>query len=77
MCAESMAARTMQGASKTQEVASQVSAAVAYHLLYACSAEKQADAAAWLAKLDLPLLQSVPQAGVTIQVLKLQCTSPM
>lgn len=59
----------MQGASENQEVACKVSAAVAYHLLNACLAEKQVDAAAWLAKLDLPLLQAtLPQPGTTIKV---------
>lgn len=60
----------MQGACENQGVACKVSAAVAYHLLNACSADKQTEAAAWLAKLDLPLLQStLPQPGTTIKVL--------
>ena len=59
----------MQGADENQGVACKVSAAVAYHLLNACSANKQTEAATWLAKLDLPLLQStLPQPGTTIKV---------
>lgn len=61
--------KCMQGTSENQEVASKVSAAVAYHLLNACSADKQAKVAMWLAKLDLPLLQpTLPQPGTTIKV---------
>lgn len=60
----------MQGTSENQEAACKVSAAVAYHLLNACSADKQAEATMWLVKLDLPLLQSsLPQPGATIKVL--------
>ena len=60
----------MQGASESQEVAGRVSATVAYHLLNACADNKQAEAAAWLAKQDSPLLQHAPlQPGATIKVL--------
>lgn len=55
----------MQGLSECRQVAGQVSAAVAYHLLSNMS-QDQADTAACLAKLDLPLLQlRTSQAGDT------------
>lgn len=60
----------MQGAGESQEVAGRVSAAVAYHLLITSADDKQAEAAAWLAKLDSPLLQHASlQPGTTIKVL--------
>jgi hypothetical protein len=57
----------VQGSTECRQVAGQVAAAVAYHLLNGCKVHKEAEAADWLAKLDMALLQAaVPQPGATI-----------
>ena len=57
----------MQGSAEGKQVGGQVSAAVAYHLLTACTAHKQTDIAAWLADLPLPFGQTnAPQTPVQV-----------
>ena len=66
----------VQGSTECRQVAGQVAASVAYHLLNGCKAHKEAEAADWLAKLDMALLQrAVPQPGATIKA-TYPCTVP-
>jgi len=66
----------VQGSTECRQVAGQVAAAVAYHLLNGCKVHKEAEAADWLAKLDMALLQpAVPQPGATITA-SCPCTVP-
>ncbi len=66
----------VQGSTECRQVAGQVAASVAYHLLNGCKAHKEAEAADWLAKLDMALLQAaVPQPGATIKA-SYPCTVP-
>ncbi|DBA84804.1 TPA: hypothetical protein ACH3X1_005839 [Trebouxia sp. C0004] len=70
-------ASSVQGFTECRQVAGQVAAAVAYHLLNGCKAHKEAETADWLAKLDKALLQAaVPQPGTTIKA-SYPCTVPI
>ena len=65
----------VQGSTECRQVAGQVAASVAYHLLNGCKAHKEVEAAEWLAKLDMALLQAaVPQPGATIKA-RYPCTA--
>ncbi|KAL0048239.1 hypothetical protein WJX82_010821 [Trebouxia sp. C0006] len=62
-------ASSVQGSTECRQVAGQVAASVAYHLLNGCKVHKEAEAADWLANLDMALLQpAMPQPGATIKV---------
>ena len=57
----------MQGAAEGKQVEARVGAAVAYHLLTACTAHKQTDTAAWLANLPSSLCHTAaPQPAIEV-----------
>lgn len=65
----STAGPVIQGYNECHQVAGQVAAAVAYHLLYSCTANKDVQPAEWLAKLDMALLKPAAlQPGASIKV---------
>lgn len=76
LCKSAAQMLAVQGSTECRQVAGQVAASVAYHLLNGCKVHKEAEAADWLAKLDMPLLQpAVPQPSATIKA-RYPCTVP-